>query len=170
MAQPETRFQQTDGLVTNERSLILTTLHADCAPVFFADPDNQAIGLAHAGRRGIVAGMGGEMVRFMAREFASQPHRLVVAVGPTISAAAYDVSDETAQEFIARFGPKVVTGQSGRPHLDLVAALTLDLVSAGIELEKLNAGPPCTFLDLTYASYRREGFPINSMLAWLVVK
>ncbi len=42
----------TDGLTTNQADVILTVTVADCVPIYFFDPKNKAIGLAHAGWRG----------------------------------------------------------------------------------------------------------------------
>jgi polyphenol oxidase len=163
----DTRFLDTDGFVTNEPGIILTTLHADCAPLFVADPATQTIGLVHAGRRGIFAGMAGELIRRMNREFGSEPASLRVAVGPTISARAYEVSDEVAREFMERFGTSVVVQVDGHSHLDLVGALKLDLERAGVSSSHVFDEPPCTYYDENYGSYRRDGYPLNSMLAWL---
>jgi copper oxidase (laccase) domain-containing protein len=46
-----------DGLVTNNPGLYLTLTVADCFPVYFFDPKNQIVGIAHAGWRGILAGV-----------------------------------------------------------------------------------------------------------------
>ena len=46
------RFPDTDGVITNVPEVLLTTVHADCLPVYFFDPEKKAIGLVHAGWRG----------------------------------------------------------------------------------------------------------------------
>ena len=43
-----------DGLVTNEKNVVLSTSYADCVPLFFVDERNEAIGLSHSGWRGTV--------------------------------------------------------------------------------------------------------------------
>ena len=49
--------QSVDGLITDEPGVTLVTYYADCVPLYFVDPVHRAIGLAHAGWRGTVAGM-----------------------------------------------------------------------------------------------------------------
>ncbi|HEY3294618.1 MAG TPA: peptidoglycan editing factor PgeF [bacterium] len=163
----ETRVSGTDALITNERGLTLTTLHADCAPVFFADPKNHAIGLAHAGRRGILAGVAGKTLQAMSKEFGSIPGNVHVAIGPTICTQAYEVSLLVAEEFAVRFGQQVVWHQDDCTYLDLVAAIMVDLLEAGLNPSRIPARPPCTATNPLYASYRRDGAPARSMLSWL---
>ncbi len=163
----ETRITGTDGLITSERGVILTTLHADCAPIFYADPEHHAIGLTHAGRRGIMAGIAGETLRRMHAEFGSEPGAVHVAVGPTICTHEYEVDAAIAAEFVARFGEQVVLRESGRAYLDLVAALTVDLLENGLNPSFIPQRPACTASNLRYSSYRRDGAPTRSMLAWL---
>jgi polyphenol oxidase len=169
MRERDTRLPGTDGFVTNEPGLILTTLHADCLPLFYADLEQGAIGLAHAGWRGIVSGLPGEMLDRMAREFGSDPRKIRVAIGPAICPRHYGVDESLAQKFAARFGPEVVVRTDGFDHpcLDLVAAATIDLLRAGLDPAYIPSRPPCTFEHPALASYRRDGAPVRSMLSWL---
>ncbi len=163
----ESRIPAADALITNERRLILTTLHADCAPIFYADPAEHAIGLAHAGRRGILAGVAGNVLRRMAAEFGSDPRAVQVAVGPTISTYAYEVERSVAEDFAARFGQQVISEVRNHNYLDLLAALTVDLLGAGLNPSFIPARPWCTASNLKCSSYRRDGSSAGSMMAWL---
>ena len=51
-------YDDVDGLATNIPGMALVTFYADCVPLYFVDPVKKAIGLAHSGWRGTVAGMG----------------------------------------------------------------------------------------------------------------
>jgi YfiH family protein len=166
----EGRIEGTDGLVTNVQHLVLTALHADCAPIFLVDRRRLAIGLAHAGRRGIVAGMPGAMVATMAREFGSDPMDLEVAVGPMICPRHYPVSAEIAAQFRMSFGSKVVGDSNGKPHVDLWGALVHGLNSAGVPSFNIGQRPPCTAESNDFASYRRDGSPPRSMMAWMMIR
>lgn len=95
----ERGYTDVDGLVTNDRNLCLVCFFADCVPLYFVDRKHGAIGLAHSGWRGTVAGMGECMVRRMEREFGSRPEDLVAAVGPSICQDCYEVSEEVAEQF-----------------------------------------------------------------------
>ena len=167
---PRDRIARTDGFVTNVQGLVLTTLHADCAPIFYADQERRAIGLAHAGRRGILAGLGGKMLAVMAKEFGSDKRQITVVVGPTVCPDHYEVTTELAEDFQQRFGERVVSWSDGRPNLDLWKALTADLLEHGLSPDRIPNRPPCTYSNPQYPSYRRDGPPARSMLAWLEIR
>ena len=166
----EDRIPATDGLLMHIPGLILTTLHADCAPIFYADPEHKAIGLAHAGWRGILAGMPGKMLATMENEFGSKRREIQVVVGPMIGTSSYEVAPDLAERFVQRFGPQVATESGGKPHLDLFAAIVANLLENNLEPNKIPARPACTACDQVYASFRRDGAPPRSMLAWLEIK
>ena len=51
-----------DGLITNEKNVVLGAFYADCVPLYFFDPSTHWIGIAHAGWKGTVNGMAGKMI------------------------------------------------------------------------------------------------------------
>ena len=163
----ESRILKTDGLITAEHGAVLAVLHADCAPVFYADIEHRAVGIAHAGRRGILAGIAGHMLRTMAKEFGSNPHSMRVSIGPTVSTHNYSVDRPVADEFAARFGDQVVVQESDKIYLDLFAALTVDLLETGLNPSFIPTRPLCTVASPGFSSYRRDGAPVRSMLSWL---
>ena len=82
-------YDDIDGLATDIPGIALVTFYADCVPLYFVDPVHRAIGLAHSGWRGTVAGMGACMVRYMQEHFNSRPEELVAAIGPSICVDCY---------------------------------------------------------------------------------
>lgn len=73
---------------------------ADCAPVYFYDPKNKAVGLCHAGWRGIAKGVSGAVIEKMASSYGSQLQDIVVAVGPYADGANYEVGESVYEEFL----------------------------------------------------------------------
>jgi polyphenol oxidase len=144
---------QADGLVTAERGLALAIVTADCVPVLVAGPGG--IAAIHAGWRGIADGVVTAGVETLRRTAGNGS--LLAWVGPAIGACCYEVGDEVAARVAAVSGPQVVTaGPAGRPHLDLPAAVRIQLAAAGV----LDAyGPPrCTLCDSAHLwSYRGQG-------------
>ncbi len=92
-------YEEIDGLITNEKGIALTTFYADCVPLYFVDPKQKAIGLAHSGWRGTVQQMGACMVKAMQEQFGSHPKDLIAAIGPSICQDCYEVSEEVAVAF-----------------------------------------------------------------------
>jgi polyphenol oxidase len=162
------RIPLTDALITGDSGLVLTTLHADCAPVYYADPVHRVVALAHCGWRGTAAGLAGKVLGLMTANFGSDPRKVRVAFGPTISSAVYEVGADVAAQFAREFGDVSVRQECGKPFVDLAAALTIDLLRSGLDPHAIPPRPPCTCANLNCASYRRDGLPTRSMLAWLV--
>lgn len=120
---PDESIPDTDALWTDEPGLALAVLGADCAPVLLADPARRRIGVAHAGWRGLVAGVLGALVEAMG----ASPS-LAAWVGPAIGPCCYEVGDDVAAPARRALGEDVVRG--GR--LDLWAGCAGALRRAGV--------------------------------------
>ena len=80
-----------DGLLTNRPGLCLAIYVADCAAVYLADREAQAIGLVHAGRKGTELGIVTKAIAMMRKAFGTDPANLVVQVAPCIRPPNYEV-------------------------------------------------------------------------------
>ena len=89
-----------DGLITKEKGLVLVTSYADCVPLYFVDPVNEVIGLAHSGWRGTAGRIGKRMVELMHAHFGTRPEDIVAAIGPSICQECYEVSEDVADVFL----------------------------------------------------------------------
>lgn len=163
---PGTRIPATDGLMTCGTRTVLMTSHADCAPLYLYHPQRRAIALVHAGWRGTLAGIGSNAVSAMQREYAVAPEELLVAVGPMISTVNYPVGADVAAQFTEKFGPNVVVKYGDRPHLDVFAALMVDLLRVGVVAARNCPRPPDTFSNPIWSSFRRDGERAGGMLAY----
>ena len=139
-------YDDIDGLATDIPGIALVTFYADCVPLYFVDPVHRAIGLAHSGWRGTVAGMGACMVRYMQEHFNSRPEELVAAIGPSICVDCYEVSEEVAEQFREGFPEDVLQpGKApGKYQLDLWKANQSILLRAGIPPEHMAVTNGCT--------------------------
>ena len=88
-----------DAMVTKERGIALGALTADCAPVIFVDGRARIIGIAHAGWKGALNGITDATIRAM-EELGADRAAMVAAIGPTISAAVYEVGPEFHAGFL----------------------------------------------------------------------
>ena len=127
-------FEATDALVTDVPGVALGILVADCAPVVFWDPVHRAVGAAHCGRPGVVAGVLGTTTEAMAHAFGTDPADLVVGVGPCVAAESYEVGRAEADAFDALFGAGVLTRPSreGHAYADLRGAVLRQLADLGV--------------------------------------
>jgi YfiH family protein len=105
-------FEEADAMVTDVPGLLLMVRVADCAAISLYDPERKAIGLVHAGWRGLVAGIVGEAVGAMRKECGTRPESLIAAVSPSLGPCCSEFSrpeEEIPSEFhsFIRDGRKV---------------------------------------------------------------
>ena len=155
-----------DALVTNVPGMALLIRTADCLPMFFADPARLAVGLAHAGWRGLAMGLPARVVAAMRRTYRTPPGELAVAIGPAIRACCYEVG----LEFEARFGP-FVQMRGGRRTCDLIGAAVEQLRRCGVRPERIVDSQACTGCGVQrWFSLRREGPSTGRLTSLIVVR
>jgi YfiH family protein len=145
---------EADALLTTDRGVGLVVLVADCVPVLFAARGSDTIAVAHAGRRGVVAGVVPETVAAM-QEHGAWPSRMVAKVGPAICGRCYEVPAAMQEEVCAAVPEARSTTSDGTPGLDLPAAVVAQLARAGVETVEVD--PWCTAERDDLFSYRRDG-------------
>ncbi|HTI34762.1 MAG TPA: polyphenol oxidase family protein, partial [Miltoncostaea sp.] len=116
-------WPEADGLATDAAGAPLAVFGADCLPVLMWRRDRAAVGAAHAGWRGLVAGVLEATVAEL-----GDPGATGVAIGPGIGPCCYPVSAEVRDRFAARFGEAVLAGEA----VDLALAARRALVAAGV--------------------------------------
>lgn len=146
-----------DAVVTAREGIAIGVATADCGPILFADAEARVIGAAHAGWQGAFKGVIAATVAAM-EGLGARRGRITAVLGPTISAAAYEVGPEFVERFVAAdsafsrfFAP---SGRAGHAMFDLPAFVGLRLAEAGVGV----AGDValCTYADeARFFSYRR---------------
>lgn len=123
--------QRGDGLVSAHFGACLAVFTADCAPVALASPEG-VMGVAHAGWRGLLAGVVGTTVRAMRALGATD---VVAGLGPCVHPGCYEFSARDLDMVAAALGD-AARGETaaGRPALDLPGAVRAALAAAGAEL------------------------------------
>jgi len=148
---------EADAAVTGEAGLVLAILTADCLPVVLAARDGSVIAAAHAGWRGLAAGVLESTVAAMPVPGA----QLVAWLGPAAGPQAYEVGAEVRAAFVDA-DPGAVTAfvptRSGHWHMDLYQLARRRLVAAGLAAEAVYGGGLCTMSDpARFFSHRRDG-------------
>lgn len=164
------RLADTDGLLTDIQGVLLTTVHADCIPVYFYDPIRRAIGLVHAGWRGTALGIGAKAVRMMKEHFQSDPGQILAYIGPGISACCFETGSEVYEEFKAEwsFIDEFARSYGEKYLIDLKGINKRQLCEAGLLEKNIQVSPHCTCCESKlFCSYRREGGTYKRMGAGL---
>lgn len=138
------RLANTDGLVTNAPRVALLLRFADCQPILIYDPVARAVGLVHAGWRGVAQGIALRAVEAMQDAFGSRRSDLLVGLGPAIGPCCYTVGQNVASAMgYALPNWKEVMHQDGDQwRLDLSAANAQQLEAAGVQ--KIEHAQLCT--------------------------
>lgn len=154
-ADSATTRREADGVVARRPGSVCAIMTADCLPVLLCDRDGTVVGAAHAGWRGLAAGVLENTVAAMG----VAPERLLAWLGPAIGPQAFEVGPEVRGAFEKadpRASQAFVPGASTGKYLaDICALARLRLQAAGVR--EIHGGGLCTVGDAaSYFSYRRD--------------
>jgi YfiH family protein len=153
---------EADALVTASPDACLAVLGADCALVGLASPEG-ITGVAHAGWRGLVAGIVEATVAAMRSLGAG---RVAAVLGPCIHPECYRFGEADLDAAAAVLGPAVrATTAAGDPALDLPAAVRGALARAGAELA-VDAGSCTACGDRWFSHRRRRDASRHALAVW----
>jgi hypothetical protein len=166
-----------DILITADRAFVLAVQAADCVPLLIADSRAGGVAAAHAGWRGLAAGVPRVAVRALTGHFGSRPGDLVIALGPSISAARYEVGEDVRRAFesagYADRIPHWFPAQTRPGHwlFDGWQAARDQLVMAGADAARIHASGLCSYTHADVCcSYRRDGRAAGRMAAAIRVR
>ena len=156
-----------DAAVTCETGVVCSILTADCLPVVFADRAGTAVGIAHAGWRGLAAGVLEASIAAITK-LGVVPDSLMAWLGPAIGPDAFEVSDDVYAAFCGADAAAAACFAAHRPgkwHADLYGLARQRLARGGVT--RVHGGGLCTYTDSArFFSYRRE--PESGRMATVV--
>jgi hypothetical protein len=163
---PDRPLDCADACLDDRPGRVCAVLTADCLPVLFCNLAGTRIAAAHAGWRGLLAGVLEQTVA----AFDDSPDQIMAWLGPAIGPGAFEVGDEVRGDFVAE---RPASSMHFRPHgeghwLADLYGLARDRL-AGLGIERVGGGGLCTFSDPTrFFSYRRDGVTGRmASLIWL---
>lgn len=144
-----------DAATTSAPRTVCVVMTADCLPLLLCDRGGRSVGAAHAGWRGLAAGLLEQTVAAMQ----SPPDELIAWLGPAIGPDAFEVGSEVVEAF-TRHDPNAAEAfQAHRPGhwlADLYQLARQRLTDAGVTA--IFGGERCTFSEEElFFSYRRDG-------------
>ncbi|MBD5509662.1 MAG: peptidoglycan editing factor PgeF [Lachnospiraceae bacterium] len=166
-------YRDVDGLVTDREGIVLVTFFADCVPLYFLDAKKRVIGLAHSGWRGTVGRIGKKMIDTMVSDYGCKKEHILAAIGPSICADCYEVSEDVAGQFEAEFGSAVLQKgkRPGKYQLDLWKANEEVLLQAGLTVEQIEVTDICTCCNASLLfSHRASEGKRGNLGAFLMLK
>jgi YfiH family protein len=151
-ARPASDEPVADASIARGPGQVLAILTADCLPVVFASADGGTIGAAHAGWRGLAAGVLENTVAAMGTD------DVQAWMGPAIGGASYEVGEEVRAAFVdADAGAAEAFSETRPGHwlCDLYVLARRRLAKAGVG--RVSGGGFDTLTDPRLYSYRRDG-------------
>jgi hypothetical protein len=159
--------KQADAAYTDQKGQVCAVLTADCLPVLFCDRAGTRVAVAHAGWRGLAAGI----LEATVRHLEVPPSEILVWLGPAIGPHAFEVGDEVREAFITTLPQAALAFTAHRYHhwladLYLLARQRL----AQHYVTAVYGGNYCTYTDSKhFYSYRRDNVTGRmATLIWLV--
>lgn len=156
--------KEADGAVARLPGTVCAVLVADCLPVLLCDERGSAVGIAHAGWRGLATGVLEQTVSGMG----VPPASLMAWFGPAIGPQAFEVGDEVREVFLQQdpgAGGAFRARQSGKWLCDLYELARRRLADCGVT--RIHGGGLCTYGEPgRFYSFRRE--PVTGRMAALI--
>lgn len=96
-------YNETDGIVTNKKNLILSTTNADCILLLFFDPIKKVIANVHSGWRGTLQRISTKAIEKMEKEYNCNPKDIICCICPSIRKCHFEVEKEVKDMFEKEF-------------------------------------------------------------------
>ena len=155
-----------DASYSKKLGTVCGVLTADCLPVFVSNREGTAVGIAHAGWRGLVDGI----IESLIESLDCNGEDLIVHLGPAISQLSFEVGSEVKSQYLSKNKnfENCFSYLNNKYSLDLYEAARVTLKSLGIS--SISGGDRCTYKESDqYFSYRRDGKSSGRMahLIWM---
>lgn len=121
-----------DSLMTNQKGLYLFLLIADCLPIILYDPVRGAIGLIHAGWKGVDLKIAKKGVMEMQKKYGCNPSDMVVGIGPCVHKESF-IKENPSQKNDPKWQPFMQKTEGERYKVDLVGFTKKQLLDAGVQ-------------------------------------
>jgi purine-nucleoside/S-methyl-5'-thioadenosine phosphorylase / adenosine deaminase len=169
---PVAMAPRADAVWTSTPGCVCAIMTADCLPVLFCDRAGTRVGAAHAGWRGLSAGVLGNIIRAMG----IAPEHLMAYLGPAIGPSRFEVGGEVRETFIRHALSEIHRGEieacfepqpSAKWLADIYGLAQAELRYWGVV--DIFGGDRCTFdEDDVFFSFRRDGVTGRmASLIWL---
>ena len=168
-------YSNTDGLITQEKNLILATTSADCILMIFFDPITKTIANIHSGWKGTYQKIGVKAVQKMIQDYGVDPKNLICCMCPSIRKCHFEVQKDVKDMFEEEFKEIVDSydiiekkhDAQGKWNIDTILLNRVLLQRQGLKLENIIDTKICTVCNSNILhSYRveKEGFGLETAI------
>ena len=162
----EANLQEADAAIARQPGRVCAVMTADCLPVLLCDRAGRVVAAAHAGWRGLAAGV----LEATIKKMDVPASDLLAWLGPAIGPKCFEVGDEVRATFVDK-DPSATLAFDAKPSgkwlADIYTLARQRLQAAGVN--SISGGDFCTFTEAErFFSYRRDGVTGRmASLIWL---
>lgn len=166
-------YANTDGLVTDNKNLVLATTNADCILLLFFDPVKKVIANTHSGWKGTLQRISIKTVEKMTKEFGCNPKDIICCMCPSIRKCHFEVDKDVKEMFEKEFSDleqidKIIEeNANGKWNIDTILINQIILEKEGMKKENIIDSGICSVCNSEIIhSYRveKEGYGLNAAL------
>ncbi len=168
------QYDKTDGLITNQKDIMLATTNADCILLLFFDPIQKVIANTHSGWRGTLQRISVKTIKRMKEEFNCKPENMICCICPSIRKCHFEVEKEVKEGFEKEFQDlenitEIIeeTKINKKWHIDTVKINQMILQKEGLRPENIIDSGICSVCHSDFIhSYRveKQGYGLNTAL------
>lgn len=158
---------ESDALITDKPGIGLVVSSADCSTIFMYDKEKKIIAAVHSGWRSTQKKILLKTLHTLINVFNSNTKDLIAYIGPSISQANYEVSEDVAKQFNQNF----VKETQGRFYLDVAGINQNILFEEGVPRQNIQLSNSCTYkMSNLLHSYRRCGAKSGRAIGVIAMK
>ena len=168
--------EKTDGLITNQKDIILSTTNADCILLLFFDPIKKVIANVHSGWRGTIQEISVKTIEKMKKEYDCNPKDIIVCICPSIRKCHFEVDKDVYDIYYDKFKKlgnveEFIEKKGEKWYIDTVKINKIILKNAGILEDNIEDCNICSVCNKKYIhSYRAEGKKYGLSTAIIMLK
>lgn len=174
--EPGWDFEGVDGTVTNVPGITLFGFSADCNLISIVDPVNKAIGLCHAGWRGMAGKISKATIDLMTESYGTKPEDVIASIAPSICPDCFEVEFDMIEQARAGFSEEqydliYYKKNDVKYQFNLWEANRLVLLEAGVREENISLPNLCTKCNPKLLfSHRNSGLKRGTLISYLSIK
>lgn len=168
------KYYNTDGLITNQKNLILSTTNADCILLLFFDPIKKVIANTHSGWKGTLQRIAIKTVEKMKEEFGCDLQDIICCICPSIRKCHFEVEKEVKDMLKKKFKDledinKIIEEKvpNKKWNIDTILINKKILEQQGLKKENIIDSGICSVCNSNLIhSYRveKQGYGLNTAL------
>lgn len=156
-------YEDTDGLITNKKGIVLATINADCILLVFYDPIKKIIANIHSGWRGTLKRISEKTVNKMVEQYGCNPKDIICCMSPSIRKDHFEVDKDVYKLFFEEFKnlpylENIFEQKNNKWHIDTIQINREILKKQGLKEENIIDSGICSVCNKNLIhSYRAHG-------------